>query len=136
MYHPPEIVVSFALLLFLFLFFFSSYNRGFTKLPFLLSPLSLPFVLSLRLCIYPPLARALSSRFNLAPSKLYQMAPIAFRTMYLSLALIALPQVLAGPACAQSHYGKPGCSELCSKGWGGGGYSMGAFASLICQGDW
>jgi len=64
------------------------------------------------------------------------MAPAAFRTVYLSLALIALPQVLAGPACARRHHGEHNCPELCSSRWGGSSYSMGAFACLTCQGDW
>ena len=115
-------------------YFFNSYSCSFTEPPFLSSPLSLPFVLSLRFCANTALAGVLSSRFNLVLSKLYQMAPAVFGTVYSLLVLIILPQVLAGPSCSHNYHGKPGYKD-CRNHGGSGGYNISAFAFLTCQGN-
>lgn len=64
------------------------------------------------------------------------MAPATFKTAYLFLALITLPQALAGPGCARRNHGKPDCVKKCGNGWGYQGNSMGAFEFSTCLGDW
>jgi hypothetical protein len=113
---------------------FSVYKRGLTGL----SPCRQPLYLSLCLCATPTLGGH-SPFVSTSPSFLSQshikMAPVTFKTVYLSLALIALPQVLAGPACASRHYGQPDCIKKCGSHWGYGGHYMGGFARSTCRGD-
>lgn len=53
------------------------------------------------------------------------MAFGASKAVYLLVALVALPQALAGPGCARRNYGKPDCIEKCKGGWGVRGHYMG-----------
>lgn len=102
------------------------------------------FVLIVRsLSLYRPPSRRSSPLVLISPSfhylflsKPYQMAPAAFRTVYSFFALIAIPQVLAGPGCARNHYGKDDCVEKCRSGWGGGNNYMGAFIRSFCRDGW
>ena len=63
------------------------------------------------------------------------MAPLAFKVVYLFLALVALPQALAGPGCARRNYGKQDCVEKCKDGWGVADRFTGAFVCFTCLGQ-
>lgn len=78
-----------------------------------------------------PFSLVLTSPSFLDLPTIYQMASVGFKTAYLLAALVALPQVLAGPGCARRNYGKPDCVQKCKGGWGYGGSSMGAFACVL-----
>ncbi|KAF9654339.1 PR-1-like protein [Thelephora ganbajun] len=65
------------------------------------------------------------SKYDDNPFMLYEMVLVKFKTVCLFVAFVALPQVLAGPACARRHYGEPDCVEKCKAHWGYGGHYMG-----------
>ena len=84
--------------------------QNYPNIPF--APVLSPFVPTSR-----PLSLSLSTR--------YKMTRVAFKTVYLFLALAALPtvfaglsQVLAGLACIQRNHGKHDCAEKCKSYWG------------------
>jgi len=116
-----------------YIFLFST-PLGFDRTAFLTFFSFSPFVLSFRLCTnlpsqglsLPSFERHLLLFVSLSQS--YTMAPFAFKPVYLFLALVVLPQVLAGPGCAYRNRGKPDCVEKCKNHWGYGDNCMGAFS--------